>query len=141
MSVGIDRWRARAATLAAMGSLVRAVATVRLSAWPRWRDRLGLADGQVNGALAHRRARVIERAAWRMPRAPKCLAQAVALSRRLRREGLSHEVVLAVRPAGRRGGADALHAWVEAEGEIVLGALPGPWIEVARLPSSSPPPR
>lgn len=84
-------------------------------------------SGQVKQLAAH-----IERAAWRLPFAVKCLPQAIALSWQLRRLNLCHRVVFAVRPPAQRDSDDALHAWVECEGEIVLGALSGDWFTVHR---------
>lgn len=52
----------------------------------------------------------------------------------LKNKNISHQMIIAIRPAGQREGADALHAWVECGGNIVLGALDGPWHELARLP-------
>lgn len=57
----------------------------------------------------------------------------MALSWILRRKRIAHTVVFAVRPAGLRDSADALHAWVEVHGETILGELPGPWLETLRL--------
>lgn len=64
----------------------------------------------------------------------KCLPRAIALSRMLRRRGIAHRLVIAARPAGARNGADDLHAWIEMGGTIVLGELPGNWIQVLGLP-------
>jgi hypothetical protein len=62
----------------------------------------------------------------------------MALSWMLRRRAIPHRLAMAARPAGQRGGADDLHAWVEASGIIVLGELPGPWIVVESLPCDGP---
>ena len=57
----------------------------------------------------------------------------MALSWLLRRHRLAHTMVIAGRPADRRQSPDALHAWVEMEGEKIIGNLPGPWIEFLRI--------
>jgi len=72
----------------------------------------------------------------RLPMTSKCLEQAIALSWQLQRRHLAHDVIIAARPAGQRSGADTLHAWVEADGETIMGALPGPWIELWRTSSA-----
>lgn len=110
-----------------------AIALVPLKAW---RGRLGLAGEASDTAIrqARKLAQHVDRAARRLPLAAKCLPRAMALSRMLRARGLPHRMVIAARPAGTRGGADDLHAWVEIAGTIVLGDLPGPWLPVLILP-------
>lgn len=75
----------------------------------------------------------VEWAARRLPVATKCLPRAMALSWMLRRRRIGHTLVIAVRPSEMRQSADAMHAWVEIEGERLIGDLPGPWIETLRL--------
>ena len=103
----------------------------------RWRQGLGypVADGpsQSDQRDASQLARDVEWAARRLPLEMKCLPRAMALSWMLRRRRIGHAVVIAVRPSGLRRSPDSLHAWVEVGGEIILGDLPGPWIETARL--------
>lgn len=104
-----------------------------------WRRRLGPRDGRSqrpDPATARRLAAHIERAAWRLPFTVKCLPQAIALSWQLRRRGIDHRVVLAVRPPTMRDRDDALHAWVECDDRIVLGELPGPWMRLTAPPGS-----
>lgn len=102
----------------------------------RWRRTLGCpADPGDRSADLHEARRLaadIEWAAKRLPRDAKCLPRAMALSWMMRRRQLGHEVVIAVRPSGSRSSPDALHAWIEAGGEKILGDLPGPWIETFR---------
>jgi hypothetical protein len=98
-----------------------------------WRSILGSAPSGANRAdpaTARRLAAHIERAAWRLPVPVKCLPQAIALSWQLRRRAIAHSVVFAVRPPGMRDSDDTLHAWVECDGRIVLGELPGPWMQL-----------
>jgi hypothetical protein len=61
------------------------------------------------------------------------LPRAAALSWILRKRGIAHAVVFAVRPEQLRDSPDPLHAWVEIAGVRVIGDLPGPWVETLRL--------
>lgn len=101
-----------------------------------WRARLGPRPGSglpPDSRAIGRLAAHVERGAARLPFAVKCLPRAMALSWQLRRRRWDHTVVIAVRPpALRSAGGDTLHAWVEHGGAVVLGALPGPWIELYR---------
>ena len=101
-----------------------------------WRKSLG-GDGAPLGssalAEATRLAGHVEWGAKRLPFELKCLPQAMALSWLLRRRGIRHAVVFAVRPPAMRGSPEDLHAWVEVGGTTVLGELPGPWVETLRL--------
>jgi hypothetical protein len=129
-------WRLRGRTLAALVLIVGAQALIRIAALPRWRRRLGLA-GECTAAQqdeARRLAIHVERAAARLPWGALCLPQAIALSIMLKYSDIPHDLVIAIRPAGQRGQADALHAWIDCGGTVVLGALAGPWHELARLP-------
>lgn len=110
---------------------------VALVPFARWHARLGLAGaGQDNdSAVARRLAVHVERGAWRLGLPLKCLPRAMALSWMLRRRRIAHRVVIAARAQGQRTLAgDALHAWVEAGGETVLGALDGPWMVILECP-------
>lgn len=129
-------WRLRARTLEAAGWLIAARFAVGFIGIERWRGHLGLAGApdQDDIAEARRLARHVDRAAGRMLVESKCLPRAIALSRMLRCRGIAHRLVIAARPAGARSGADDLHAWIELGGTIVLGALPGTWIQVLGLP-------
>ena len=109
---------------------------VRYARFAGWRTRLGL-PGSANSAqelVAQRLGRHVERAARRLPGTSKCLPQAMALSWMLRARRIPHSVVLMVRPAAQRGGLDDLHAMVRCTDAIVMGNLPGPWIETLVLP-------
>ena len=129
-------WRLRARTLTAMALLVSAQALIRIVPLGRWRGRLGLAGECLpQQQIAARRLAVhVERAASRLPWGALCLPQAMALSVMLKRRHIPHQLVIAIRPPGRRDDADALHAWVACGPTIVIGALDGPWHEVARMP-------
>ena len=117
-----------------MGALCLARLLVAIVPLRYWRRSLGPTgqrreDAAASVFLASR----IERAAIRLPFATKCLPRAMALSWMLRRYRLDHALVLAVRGARERGAADALHAWVETGGRIILGDEPGPWHVIYRL--------
>ena len=120
-----------------MALLCLARALIALVPFRVWRGRLGGAgrnDQGADPAEARWLAAHVMRAAWRLPFKVKCLPQAMALSWQMRRRRLAHTIVFAVRPPAARKGDDALHAWVESEAKVILGDLPGPWIEIYRQP-------
>lgn len=132
----INLWRLRGRTLEAMADLVAVRGVVAIVPLKRWHGHFGLA-GSVNPAdlaEAQRLAAHVRRGAGRLPMQAKCLVQALALSRMLRRRGISHSLIIAVRPDAARTGIDDLHAWIELDGTIVLGVLPGPWLNLFCLP-------
>jgi hypothetical protein len=131
-----EAWRLRLLTLEAVGWLCLARLMVACAPFGSWSGRLGLNGTAVQDstAKARRLALHIERAVFHLPFELLCLPRAMALSWLLRRRAIPHQLVIAARPADQRGGADDLHAWIESEGHIVLGALPGPWLETVRLP-------
>lgn len=133
----IERWRSRLRTAEAMIALCVAQLLVATIPFKQWRHRLGgTAAGGASQRLATDAARVAAHVDWAaklLPFTTKCLPRAMALSWMLRSRAIAHCVVFAVRPAELRGTDDQLHAWVEAGGEIVLGDLPGPWVETLRL--------
>lgn len=126
------RWR----TGQAMILLVIARLTVRHRRFASWRSRLGLAGSanQAQELIAQQLARHVERAAGRLPGTSKCLPQAMTLSWMLRARGVPHSLALLARPEIKRGGPDDLHAMLRCNSRIVLGNLPGPWIEMLALP-------
>lgn len=131
-----DLWRGRAATVGGMALLCHARLLIAWVPFSRWRNSLGLADGErlsSAGREAVRVAKVVERAASRLPFATKCLPRAIALSWLLRRRNIAHSLILAARPIEARNGADDLHAWVECAGKKVFGEMPGPWVETMRI--------
>lgn len=129
-------WRPKLKTARAMVRLCWAQVLVRWAPFARWRRTLGLRSASDNAGpsldAARRLAADVEWAAQRMPRPVKCLPQAMALSWMLRRRGIGHAAVIAVRPTSSRGSPDDLHAWIEVAGQKVIGDLPGPWIETLR---------
>jgi hypothetical protein len=106
------------------------VGAVPFRIWRKWLGGQSDAQNRVDAPAARRLAAQIERAAWRLPLSIKCLPQAMALSWLLRRAGLAHSIVFAVRPPGHRDGHDDLHAWIEVGAEVVLGDLLGPWLRM-----------
>ena len=116
--------------------LVKARLAIAALPFERWRTSLGGPTlPNPNTALAEAMiiASHVEWAARRLPFETKCLPRAMALSWLLRREGIGHALVLAARPADMRGSADDLHAWVEVAEKILIGDIPGPWVETLRL--------
>lgn len=127
-------WRPKFRTLAAMAQLCRSQLLVSWIPFNQWRDTLGCAaPARPPMDRARQLAADVEWAARRLPVATKCLPRAMALSWMLRRRRIGHTLVIAVRPSEMRQSADAMHAWVEIEGERLIGDLPGPWIETLRL--------
>ena len=120
-----------------MARLCRAQLLVSWIPFNRWSQGLGCRwatnDLSKRAVEARQLAADVEWAASRLPFPTKCLPRAMALSWMLRRSRIAHAVVVAVRPSKLRQEPDALHAWVEVGGEKILGDLPGPWIETARL--------
>lgn len=124
-----------------MALLCAAQAYVWLIPFRRWSARLGTkpdyrsSDHDQRDALGQgrRAAAVVAHAAERLPFDTKCLPRAIALSWSLRRTGVPHTVVFAVRPLHLRDSDDALHAWLEVDGTKIIGDLAGPWLETLRL--------
>ncbi len=101
------------------------IAAVRFGRWKGWLGSLDRAVASGPGAAtgeAHRLARVVERGGFRLPVKTLCLPRAMALHWMLRRRGIASALVFAVLPGQRRGSLNDLHAWVEQNGEIILGA-------------------
>lgn len=133
---GSETWKARLRTGKAMVLLSLARLLIIWVPFRLWSSHLGSAKGaraSPDPATVRHLSAHIERATWRLPFAVKCLPQAAVLSWQLRRRGIAHRVVIAVRPPSARGGADDLHAWVECGAAIVLGERPGPWVELHSL--------
>lgn len=148
-------WRNRARTAEAVAGLCMARLLIAWVPFRRWRDSLGrtvrsdpgIGSGIGSGigpglhpvaggpelTLARDLAGRVERAAWRLPFETRCLPRAMALVWMLQRRRISYTAKIAVRPKSRRGGLDDLHAWVERDGIVLIGALPGPWIVTIAL--------
>lgn len=134
---GPSAWPLRRRTLEAMAWLCLARLAVAVLPFSWWRRTLGPGPApRSDPDKARRLAAHLARAAWRLPFATRCLPQAMALSWMLRRRGLDHVLVIAARPPGQRGDEDRLHAWLAVGDQVLLGELPGPWLELYRAPSS-----
>ena len=132
-------WRQRWLTLLAMAGLCLARFLVGFVPLKFWRKTLGsvsagMDEGNASEAVeaAERLSRRVDRAAARLPFETKCLPRAMALSWLLRPADIGHDFVIAARPPGLRSDDDGLHAWIEVEGQKVIGDLPGPWHVVFR---------
>lgn len=128
--------RGKAATVRAIVLLAAARFLIAAVPFSRWSATLGLANGAAGegASVAKRLAHQVDNGTRVSPIGTRCLPRAMALSWLLRRSGIPHEVVIAVRPENERSDGDSLHAWVESNGKILLGELPGPWIVVQTLP-------
>lgn len=133
---GTSPWRLRARTIEAMAGLIAARAVIAFVPLAHWHGHFGQAGSISSEGLAEARrlAAHVRRGAARLPIETKCLPQALALSRMLRRRKIAHRLTIAARPTAVRGAGDDLHAWIELDGVIVLGELPGPWLKLFILP-------
>ena len=140
-------WHGRRATLEAMAWLILArllIARVRFGRWRSWLGTPVAAEPgdlrlRLDANLARRRlARAVLRGAARLPGESRCLAQAMALQWMLRRRGLGGVIHLGVLPGQRRGGLDALHAWVTHANEVLVGASDEPHCPMFAASASNP---
>lgn len=136
-------WRWRLLVAEAMACLIAARTLIGLVRFDRWRALLGepLGEGKtraVPSEAASILARAVQRGADRLPFTAKCLPRAVALHWMLRRRGLPSELVITVLDPQRRGESDAVHAWVEAGGTILIGAIDLPFVPLARFGATNP---
>lgn len=126
-------WSLRLQTVRAALLLLRAQLLIRFVAMARWHGSLGqvvdeaqagAGDGTQNDpavlATAHAHARRVERAAARFPKAPSCLAQAMALQWLLAPKGFGTRLVIAMQH-GDRSAAHGWHAWVELGDVMLIG--------------------
>lgn len=118
--------------------LIRARLLVDRQPFSQWRPGLGErvempthGDGAPWGAryLAH----AVDRTASRLPFETKCLPRAMALHAMLRRRGARSQIVIAVLQGVARGTMDDLHAWVESQGEVLIGATTLPYHPIIRF--------
>jgi hypothetical protein len=81
-----------------------------------------LPGGYTPEAISHAHwvASCVERAATRLPGLSRCLPKAVALQWLLLRQSIHASTVIAFK-IGDRSGEDAYHAWVELDGEMLMG--------------------
>jgi hypothetical protein len=128
--------RVRVAEALVLLALARlSVATLPFGIWRRWAGRAAAPSGRSSGAdagpianlagdssanTAQTCAAAMERAAQRLP-GSLCLPQAIALQWMLRRRKMECTIMLGVIPGQRRGLLGDLHAWVEADGIVLIG--------------------
>ena len=137
-------WRIHAQLAEAAVLLIVSRLLVDVVRFGRWRGALGrvVPAGPANRSDHGRDvpdqrdrylSRVVDRAASRLPCACRCLPRAMALHAMLTRRGKRTTLVIGVLPGPRRGHLDDLHAWVELDGEVLIGASPEPYAVLVRL--------
>ena len=137
-------WRIHAQLFEAAVLLVVSRLLVNFVRFGRWRDalghvllpaRTGVTDEECRGSGPPERhlSRVVDRAASRLPFEYRCLPRAMALHWMLTRRGKPTILVIGVLPGSRRGHLDDLHAWVELDGDVLIGASPEPYAILVRL--------
>lgn len=79
----------------------------------------------VTTDAAYRRVgAAVMRAAERLPGTYVCLPRAMAVQWMLRRRGRPSTLVLGIQPEYASGDLHALHAWVEAGDQVIIGSDP-----------------
>lgn len=121
-------------TAEAIAELLLAQATIRIVPVRSWPIRFGLSDNAAGEPYSQILAYHVERGVRWLPFTNGCLPRAMALARMLKRRRIAHCLVIAAQPRSPRHSRRALHAWIEVNGTVVFGDLPGPWIPVLRLP-------
>lgn len=121
-------WKARRLTIEAMFWLLLAWLLIHGFRFGRWHHHLGLAQKQPGGddhptPYCRYLANVVTRGAMRLKMPLKCLPRAMALHWMLRRRGVRATLVIGMLPGSQRGTSDDLHAWVEMDGETILGDI------------------
>jgi Transglutaminase-like superfamily len=133
----MTRWRLMVAE--ALGWLVLARVLIAGPRLGRWRRLLGPVAAQPLAAAPNagdrELAAAVARAAVRLPGGAKCLPQAIALHWMLRLRQRPSQLVIATLPGTDRGGLDSLHAWIEVDGEVLLGKLDQPFQPLIRFNS------
>ena len=123
-------WRTRLMVGEAMVLLLVARFLVNRVGLRLWRGLLGPQQGagapvgdcaRLATGEARRLGAGVERAAWRLGGAFKCLPKAICAHWMLRRRGIASRLVLAARPRQARGAPADLHAWAEVAGGVVIG--------------------
>ena len=133
-------WRGWVAEAMLRLALARLLVTwVPLRRWSGLLGPINLAPSAGGGAndAARLLARAVTRGAARLPFETKCLPRAIALHTFLRRSGHTSQLVIGVlgssTRASKQGSLEDLHAWVETQGEIVIGALNEPFHPLVRF--------
>lgn len=111
---------AEAALLLVLAKLLILVVPIKY-----WRQSLGSPNASPrayrNFTLATPISRAVNRAAQRLPFEIICLPRAMAVQWMLKRRKIPSVLVFGISPPTDSGDIHALHAWVEADGRIVIG--------------------
>ena len=114
----------------ATGFIIGARLGIRLLSIQRLRSLLaGPAAQNLTSVSAEetsgRVAWAVSAVASRLPGRTSCLIEALAVEAMLRRRGHECELRLGVPPASAANAGFAAHAWIESEGQVVIGAVSG----------------
>ena len=127
LSVRLWRWRAAVAEAMVFASLARFL--IRFVPFKLWRPSLGHIAGsgckfEKGDGLetASRLAKAVNRGADLLPAETICLPRAMALQWMLARRGHPSSLVFGILSGTEIQGDRELHAWIECDGVIVLGA-------------------
>ena len=133
-------WRGRVAEAMVRLALARLLVTcIPLRRWSGLLGPINLIPSAGGGANEATRllARAVTRGAARLPFETKCLPRAIALHTLLRRTGRTSQLVIGVlgsrSRASKQGSLEDLHAWVEINGEVIIGALDEPFHPLVRF--------
>lgn len=138
-------WGWRILVLQAALALLLARLLIACLRFGRWRRLLGTASpapGRTAPAAAGskplhprdaRLAAAVERAAARLPLTLLCLPRAMALHWLLRRDRRPGALLFGTLPGSSRGTLDDLHAWIECDGAVLIGASERPYNILARF--------
>lgn len=135
-SAGGWRWRLLVAEAAVRLALARFL--VERVPLRYWRNRLGclnLAGSAPRHAPGQTRILVlaVKRAAQRLPFSTKCLPRAMALQAMMRQRAIGGVLVIGLLDRSKRGTIEDLHAWIETEGEVLIGAVDQPFHPLIRF--------
>jgi hypothetical protein len=134
--IGDWRWRGQVAEAMAWLTLSRlAVSFVPFRLWRRLLGRIVTSSARpcADPCVARRLAASVERGALRLPFRTKCLPRALALHAIMRRRGMPALLVIGVLDSQRRGALEDLHAWVETDNGILIGAIAEPFHPLVRF--------
>ena len=133
-------WRGRVAEAMVRLVLARLLVTcIPLRRWSRLLGQINLIPSAGDGADEATRvlARAVTHGAAWLPFETKCLPRAIALHTLLRRTGHTSHLVIGVlgssSRASKQGSLEDLHAWVETNGEVIIGALDEPFHPLVRF--------
>lgn len=122
-----------ATDLRLLGHTAMLMAAIRLGLWllpfqtlRRWLSKrypLGQRRQSNSAAVIQKVVWAVEVVSWRMPGGVLCLARALTTQALLRRHGCDCELRIGV--AKSAAGALEAHAWVEHQGRVIIGGMPG----------------